>query len=269
MWSGRRIGTGIKWLEGIPFPRNVGRKASRLHGWRSCCKILWQSCILRYYFCLVIFTCIVHWVTTGGSWSGTLGGALTLINDEVTLDLPLWMLGPLPLLILVGSEPLGDLFTLLVSPSGWGLGLFGERWVPDLCCYGDGGVCLIAGMGWHSKDNSCLPLASWECPPHVPSQGGVSLPLLHPGPLFGYGQYQQFPPLHIKCVLWKWINQSWLSFDHDTLEFCQFVPRHLNAIGFAPAPIQDPLWLDLEYFSGAIITKYIWVWAQPGHSPIL
>ena len=29
--------------------------------------------------------------------------------------------------------------------------------------------------------------------------------------------------------------KSWLSSDHDTLEFCQFVHRHLNAVGSAPA----------------------------------
>ena len=66
-------------------------------------------------------------MTTGGSWNGTLGGALLHINTEVRLDLPLWMMGPLPLLTLVGSEPPGDLLVPLVSPSGWGPGLFGER----------------------------------------------------------------------------------------------------------------------------------------------
>ena len=40
------------------------------------------------YFCLII-SCVVLVVTTRGSWSGTLGGALSHINDEVRLDLPL------------------------------------------------------------------------------------------------------------------------------------------------------------------------------------
>ena len=57
-----------------------------------------------------------------GSW----GGALSHTNTEVRLDLPLLMLGPLPLLVSVGSEPLGDLFALPVSQSGWRPGLFGE-----------------------------------------------------------------------------------------------------------------------------------------------
>ena len=62
-----------------------------------------------------------------GSWNETLGGVLSHTNTEVRLDLPLLILGPLPLLVLVGSEPLGDLFALLVSPSGPWPGLFGER----------------------------------------------------------------------------------------------------------------------------------------------
>ena len=65
-------------------------------------------------------------MTTGGSWNGTLGGVLSHTNTEVRLDLPLLMLGPLPLLVLVGSEPLGDLFALPVSPSGRRPGLLGE-----------------------------------------------------------------------------------------------------------------------------------------------
>ena len=65
-------------------------------------------------------------MTTGGSWNRTLGGALSHTNTEVRLDLPLLMLGPLPLLVLVESEPLGDLFALPVSPSGRSPGLFGE-----------------------------------------------------------------------------------------------------------------------------------------------
>ena len=57
-----------------------------------------------------------------GAW----GGALSHTNTEVSFDLPLLMLGPLPLLVLVKSEPLGDLFVLPVSPSGRSSGLFGE-----------------------------------------------------------------------------------------------------------------------------------------------
>ena len=64
-------------------------------------------------------------VTTGGSWNGTLGGALPHTNSEVRLVLPLLMLGLLPLLVLVGCEPLGDLSARPVSPSGQRPGLFG------------------------------------------------------------------------------------------------------------------------------------------------
>ena len=65
-------------------------------------------------------------MTTEGSWNGTLGGALSHTDTEVRLDLPLLVLGPFPLLVLVGSEPLGDLFAHPVSPSGRSAGLFGE-----------------------------------------------------------------------------------------------------------------------------------------------
>ena len=89
-----------------------------------------------------------------------MGGALLHINTEVRLDLPLWKLGPLPLLTLGGSEPLGDLPLPLVSPSGWGPGLFGKR---DGCSVSVAmdteGSSLLYVWGWHSKDNSCLPLA--------------------------------------------------------------------------------------------------------------
>ena len=54
-------------------------------------------------------------------------GALLHINTKVRLDLRLWKLGPLPLLTLVVSEPLGDLPVPVVSPSGCWAGLFGER----------------------------------------------------------------------------------------------------------------------------------------------
>ena len=133
-------------------------------------------------------------MTTGGSWNGSLGGALSHTNTEVRLDLPMLVLGPLPLLVLVGRR----------APSGRRPGLFGEK---------DGCPSSVAteteGSAWvyvrGCKDNQCLPLTFliiqrvnvFGVPPHVPSQDGVSLPLLQPGPLFGYGQCQQFPPLPI------------------------------------------------------------------------
>ena len=81
--------------------------------------------VVMYHFCLIL-SCIVLVVTTRGSCGGTLGGALSHTNTEVRLDLPLLMLGPHPLLVAVGSEPLGDLFALPVSPSGRSPSLFGE-----------------------------------------------------------------------------------------------------------------------------------------------
>ena len=90
-----------------------------------------------YYFCLIL-SCIVLVVTTRGSWSGTLGGALSHTNTEVRLDLPLLMLGPHPLLVSVRSEPLGDLFAQAYLHGR-------QRGLPD-CMYRGGTVKITAAQ---------------------------------------------------------------------------------------------------------------------------
>ena len=61
------------------------------------------------------------------SWKPGLRGALSHLNAKVRPYFPMSSLGSIPLDILIGSEPLGDLLTLPDSPAVWELDLFGEE----------------------------------------------------------------------------------------------------------------------------------------------